>query len=402
MDDIKILKSLAWQVKEISEKPIQNQRREIWSDHNSLKKGPVPVFLNCGDWDVIGSEILTSEKLHCNDSFFREIEFNLRNKIFIDSVNDDSITEPWYTIRPVFACTGWGVKINRFWREDSATYHLEPAVSDDDDLRKLITPRHEINEELTQNNYERTLEAIGDILPVYLDKAPFYTDFEGDVSYWLGQLAGFEKILYQMYDKPEWLHKLLAHLRDGIGKTHAEAEASGHWTSASGHNQAMCYSHDIPCPNHEKTMPMNQIWGYFAAQEFEPVSPEMHKEFLLDYQMPLMEKFGLIAYGCCEDLTNKITMLRSIPNLRRIAVSPFADVKKCVEQIERDYVISYRPNPASMAVTDWKPKEAALSIKKELEFLKDSIFDVCMKDVTTVRGEVNRLADWVKAVKELV
>ncbi|GAI58840.1 unnamed protein product [marine sediment metagenome] len=50
------------------------------------------------------------------------------------------------------------------------------------------------------------------------------------------------------------------------------------------------------------------------------------------------DKFGLVAYGCCEDLTYKVDMLRQIPNLRRIAVPPFADAAKCAEQIGRDYV----------------------------------------------------------------
>ena len=49
---------------------------------------------------------------------------------------------------------------------------------------------------------------------------------------------------------------------------------------------------------------------------------------MLQYQIPLMAPFGLAAYGCCEDLTPKIDLLRQIPNLRRIAVSPMADVAR--------------------------------------------------------------------------
>ena len=74
----------------------------------------------------------------------------------------------------------------------------------------------------------------------------------------------------------------------------------------------------------------------------------MHDEFLLQYQLPIMSRFGLVAYGCCEDLTRKIDMLRQIPNLRIIAVTPRADVGRCAEQIGTDYVISWRPNPADM------------------------------------------------------
>jgi len=68
-----------------------------------------------------------------------------------------------------------------------------------------------------------------------------------------------------------------------------------------------------------------QLWGYMAAQEFTAVSPAMHEEFLLRYQLPILKQFGLVAYGCCEDLTKKIDMLRQLKNLRDIAVTPVAN-----------------------------------------------------------------------------
>ena len=43
--------------------------------------------------------------------------------------------------------------------------------------------------------------------------------------------------------------------------------------------------------------------------------------------------FGLNAYCCCEDLTNKIDYSFEIPNLRRISISPWADVDKCAERL---------------------------------------------------------------------
>ena len=47
-------------------------------------------------------------------------------------------------------------------------------------------------------------------------------------------------------------------------------------------------------------------WSLANSQEFDQVSPAMWKEFLLDYQMPILERFGLVGYGCCENLTKKI------------------------------------------------------------------------------------------------
>ena len=69
---------------------------------------------------------------------------------------------------------------------------------------------------------------------------------------------------------------------------------------------------------------------------------------MLQYQLPILRNFGLVSYGCCEDLTRKIDMLRQIPNLRIIAVPPRADLRRNVEQIGTDYVISWRPNPTDV------------------------------------------------------
>ncbi|NLL83506.1 MAG: hypothetical protein GX230_04610, partial [Lentisphaerae bacterium] len=45
--------------------------------------------------------------------------------------------------------------------------------------------------------------------------------------------------------------------------------------------------------------------------------------------LAFFEKFGLVHYGCCEDLGEKIGMLRQLKNLRSIAVTPVANVRHC-------------------------------------------------------------------------
>jgi hypothetical protein len=145
-----------------------------------------------------------------------------------------------------------------------------------------------------------------------------------------------------------------------------------------------------------------QLWAYMAAQEFTGVSPAMHEEFLLRYQLPILQHFGLVAYGCCEDLTHKIDMLRQIPNLRRIAVSPFAQVARCAEQIGRDYVLSYRPSPADMVSYDLNPARIRSILKKDLQACRDCHVDITLKDVETVQGDPDRIRNWVVITREVI
>jgi len=44
-NDIQILRELAKQTMEVAHQDIQNERRELWSDFNSMKTRRVPVYI---------------------------------------------------------------------------------------------------------------------------------------------------------------------------------------------------------------------------------------------------------------------------------------------------------------------------------------------------------------------
>jgi hypothetical protein len=139
-----------------------------------------------------------------------------------------------------------------------------------------------------------------------------------------------------------------------------------------------------------------------AAQEYTGVSPAMHEEFLLRYQLPILRPFGLVAYGCCEDLTHKIAMLRQIPNLRRIGVSPMANVAACAEQIGRDYVVSYRPSPADMVSYGFDEARIRRILTRDLTACRHCHVDITLKDVETVEGDAGRVRRWTAITREVI
>ena len=78
---------------------------------------------------------------------------------------------------------------------------------------------------------------------------------------------------------------------------------------------------------------LKDMWGFCESQETVSVDPELFAEFVLPYQMPILERFGLNCYGCCEGLDSRWDYIRHIPNLRRVSVSPWADEAKMAEQL---------------------------------------------------------------------
>ena len=395
--DIVILRDLVKKYMDICMNGIQ-EKRKLWRDHNSLIKTRPLILVGFPPNEI--PECQTS----CEDPFFRQYEQHFLNSLYHYKIGDDSIFEPWLTIRAFFSHGGWGMGA-RWIRTDvpGGAARFDHPIKDLEDISKLVTPKHAINEEETSRRISRLKDAIGDIIDIDVDRGPAYRVWSADISTDLMYLRGLNQMMLDMSDNPEWLHGLLSFMRDGVLKTHEEAESAGDWSLSSQENQALTYSHELPDPKpNSGPVKRSSLWGFFAAQEFAQVGPEKYYEFLLQYQIPIMEKFGLVAYGCCEDLTHKIKYLKKLPNLRRIAVTPWADIRKCAEQIQQDYVISWRPNPSDMICCSFDPDHIRDVVRDAMEATRGCHVDIHLKDTQTYQNEPDRGIKWMKIVREIV
>lgn len=397
--DKTVLRDLAKQYAEVCALPIQDERRALWRQHNSLKKTRPLIYVRAFAW----REMPQSECL-CNDPFARQYEEYFRQQLFWSTLDDDSIFEPWVTVQATRVCNGWGISSERhFGDEPGGSFKLNYPIKELSDIENLRVPWHEIDEHRTSENTMRLSDAIGDIITINVDRGPAYRMWTGDISTDLGYLRGIEHFMMDMLDNSEWLHRLVKFMSDGILKTHEEAELAGDWGLCAHQNQAMPYAEELEDPAaNVNGIQRSQLWGYMAAQELTAVSPTMHDEFLLQYQLPILKHFGLVAYGCCEDLTKKIDMLRQIPNLRRIAVSPFANVARCAEQVGQDYVLSYRPSPADMVSYGFDQARIRSILRRDLEACRNCHVDITLKDVETVEKDSARVKNWVALTREVI
>jgi len=399
MTDRQIIRELAKQYVEICAAPVQDERRCLWRAHNSLKPTRPLIYVRAFAWRE-----MAESKCLCEDPVLRGIESRLRYDLFWNSLDDDSIFEPWINVDAVYKCEGWGVGVARNYAEEpGGSFKVDYVIKDLEDIEKLRMPYHEIDEDKTAERLAFVNDAVGDIITVNLNRGPAYVMWAGDIATELGYLRGIEHFMMDMMDNPEWLKQVVKFLSDGILATHDQAEAAGDWGLCNHQNQAMPYAEELDDPAANVTgVNRRQLWGYQAAQELTAVSPDMHEEFMLNYQIPILEKFGLVAYGCCEDLTRKIDMLRKIPNLRRIAVSPFADAPRCAEQIGTDYVISYRPSPADMVSYGFDEDRIRKILTRDLSACKECYVDITLKDVETVQSDPDRARSWVELTRRII
>ena len=408
--DVSIIRDLAHQYAEVAAQPIQQERRDLWRAHNSLKSERPLVLATYGYHNVWCREVFGEATLQCEDPFFRSHERNLRMALFHDQVGDDLIAEPWITQGASYRTGGgwtgvWGVEseISQPGVEGGSFKVTGPPIREWSDRARMTAPPHDIDEEATRANVERLREAVDGLLEVDISRGPVLWGFLADISTSLAYLRGLQQIMVDMYESPAELRELLAFMRDGILANQQQAEEAGDTTLTCGHNGQEPYAEELedPMPN-SGPRTRGDIWGFFAAQEFTLISPAFHDEFLYQYQLPIMEHFGLTHYGCCEDLTRKIDMLKQAKNLRSIAVTPVANLAECVEQIGEDYVISWRPNPTDMVCAGWDQERIRRIIGDGLRAARGTHLHLHLKDIETVQGDPTRLRRWVDIVRSVI
>jgi len=406
-EDISIIRKLAMEFLEIAQSPYEEEKRKLWSCHNSLKKTRPLIIAQIGIWNAWCLEEFGDAKMKCSDPFYRHFERFFKMELFKHDIGDDSILEPWVTLHAerqgVFGSGGlWGMdREGENLLEGYGEEKQRVPIKTWEDMLKLRKPQVRIDKSATERKYEKLYNAIGDIIEIDLQYGLPLSFFEGDISTTIAALRGLEQIMLDMYIDPEKYTTLLEFLRDGILEAQNKAEFNNELTLTCSSNQTFPYTDDLEwIKANSGPRKRKDIWGFMASQEYTLISPEFQDKFLLEYQKPIMKPFGYVHYGCCEDLTEKIDILRSIPNLRSIAVTPSANVHKCAEQIKNDYVISWRPNPTDMVCTDWNEGRIRRIIRDGIDACGDYHYHIFLKDVETVSKEPERLKRWVEIVRE--
>jgi len=94
-------------------------------------------------------------------------------------------------------------------------------------------------------------------------------------------------------------------------------------------------------------------------------------------------------------------LMKTIPNLRKMSISAWCDVAKAAERAGRKYVFSHKPNPAMLAEDVFNAKRAEQDIRDRLKQSGDMPCEFIMKDISTVRGDAQRVIDWCRVAYDV-
>jgi len=172
-----------------------------------------------------------------------------------------------------------------------------------------------------------------------------------------------QELLTDLYDRPEFVHKAIDRLVNAYLSMLDQFEDQDllrlnntYYRIGSG---GLGYTDELPAPDYDPGhVRAKDLWGSGAAQIFSDVSPRMHWEFAMQYEVRWLSRFGLNYYGCCDPLHRKMGILEKIPNLRKVSMSPWVDIDQAVANVGNRYVFSYKPNPAVFARKDLAPRQS--------------------------------------------
>lgn len=398
----KYLRNLAKNVAEIADLPVMEERRETWFAHNDLySKYPMMLIFPEGSWQ----ELIPPETFKCENEGARFIEMVLKRRIYgFEHFLDDTVVEKEWVVHKSLHDTGWGIESRRIPSSQiRGAWHFDPVIKEPSDLKKLKFPQITHDEKRSLQNLEEMQDLFGDILHVKLEGIKTYS-FHLMSLY--TSLRGLEEVMYDMLDQPQMLHDAMAFLTEGherilkqfIDQNLLSLNNDNSYQNSGGNS----YTHELPKAGFKpESIRLCDMWASAESQEMAQVSPAHHYEFAMAYEKRLLAPFGLTGYGCCEDLTRKLDDVFTIPHIRRISISPFADVDRCAEKLKGNYIYSWKPNPAHL-VGQFDEQTIREYVRHTLEVAKthQCVLEIILKDTHTCEFHPERFDRWTRIVRE--
>jgi hypothetical protein len=397
--DRDLLRRLAGQVAEIAARPVEDAKRKLWYSHNALE--PTRPVIFC-DPENGWNEIITARELACQGKLARQWEMSLRKEIFWGTqMCDDRVVQPVFDIPHVYTESDLGMHETKVGGENGGSYVWDAPLKDYTDLTKLHNSRIVVDHAATTQALDLVRATLGDVLTVRLK-----------TSWWwsLGMtwtcicLRGLTQMMLDMLDHPAELHQLMAFLRDATMTRLDFLEQNGllslnndgTYVGSGGFG----WTHELPQADFEGQVRPRDMWGFAESQETTNVSPEMFAEFVFPYQLPILERFGLNCYGCCEPVDKRWHVLERVPRLRRVSVSPWSNLAAMAEKLGNRYVYSMKPNPSYLALPSFDEERIRADLRAALQVTKDCRVELIMKDNHTIRNDPQRVIRWVQIARE--
>ena len=381
--DKEVLRELGRQVAAAAADPVNDERREVHRRIDNREPGRPSIDIYQEPWSELNQN--GELDLHCEDTFCRGIESGMRQSLYKwrhypgDMVMDAVSIQPY-----CIADTGFGITENvDVARTDAAnsvvSRHFLIQIKDEKDIAKIKAPVVTHDEKKTEECFQKRHEIFDGILDVRK---------QGCGGFWFApwdeivRWTGVQEVLMDMVLRPDYVNQLSSHVVDCWIQRLDQYEQQGLLMT-----------------------PAKKMTVSGAAQIFSEVSPDMHREFVLQHEARFYRRFGRVYYGCCEPLHAKVDICaEALPNMYKISMSPWVNFPEAVKNVGDRFIFAWKPNPAFLAHDTWDPELVRTDIREKLAMAVEGgcTVEIHLKDISTVRHQPDRLTEWERIAKEEV
>lgn len=385
-------------------------RKQLWIDHNHLV-GKRKILFNLQLWKLIDHkvwyEIIPNSELKTKGKYDKFVEVQLRRKLFkFKYIDDDDVILPTIWVSPVMEKHEplFGVEPEIKIPKRSGGKNIRDAkryvslINDIEDLRILKKPNIIVNKKKTEEKVSKIKEIVNYLVPVKIIPSHFgASPFESVVHF-----RDTEKIYYDFVDKPEFVHKIMTFFTNCIVEHYKRLDRNNEMDPESTWDFRV---HFDKIENKKKINSIKNCWVYISAQSAAGISPKMYEEFLQPYHTKIAELFGKgkVYYHGCEDLTEKFSIIKNLPNLRRFHISPWSNLEKILNMQQKQFVYEVAVNTTNhLFVFNNKQIADDLIKMKKIIIENDVTADVNMIDIETIEYNPKKLIEWSKIAKDVL
>ena len=402
--DRNILRTLAGHYMEAAQAPVQLEKIALWKALNRCEMARPMVTIDQLPWNE-----LLCEELVCRieDPFWRGVENTLRQTLYKwKNFPVDMVLDPFISIPKAIQRSGYGItpRESILGAPDSTAKarHFTNQLTEMKDVEKILDEHITHDEAQTALRLEEAARLFGGLAPVRAVGCGFH------LGVWdtLVKFMGADECYYALYDEPALLHAALERLTAATISGIEDANRLGlHNDSANLCHCSHIYTDELlPESGAGRGAQSRNCWAFGLAQIFTACSPAHFEEFELPYISRMAEYFGMIYYGCCDRLDDRLHLVKRIPNVRKVSCSPWSDREAFAANIGPGLVMSVKPNPAFLAAGSFDEALVRRDLEYTCQLAKQNgvNLEFLLKDISTVKNDPGRLVRWAAIAMETV
>ena len=391
------LRALAYKLSELAEADIEAKSKEKWIRHNTLKPGR-PLFLA----DQMPWNELDFEPPCIEDKYWRVVENWMRKTIWRKTkLKTDLVVDPYIVLPAIYDSTPCGIPTKSKVvmldpKNDVVSQHMECQINEPEDIEKIQIPIITPNPVRSAEIAELADELFHDIMPWRFAHGSLHLGIWDSISFCMGVENAYIEIL----DRPEMMHALMQRYVKAY-MTRIE-QLNKYKLYLPGSTLTHCSHNYMPDDDLDGDAVTQNGWAFGMAQLFTSVSPAVTKEFEVDYVKELFKQFKYIYYGCCDRLDDRMEIVCTLPNVRKLSCSPWSNRDIFAEKLPKSIIMSNKPNPAFLADDVFDEDKVRADLRHTIDAARKNgkQLEMILKDISTVKYKPENLVRYCEIAME--